>query len=181
MLSLRHTHGSASRSSYYPISTSAKFWLDENVRGWSRKTKSPLNPFRTAVSFWGQLGTNSMEFECLVPKTGRRQTCFHCLCCRAFWQYQLYFVGSATPGVKARSQAIQHLPERGCIPALEADSEYYTTLHLPQVGTGSMSNGLHRHPWIVVAYLAAGQQWSVCCGQNMMAEDPAYYITSSGQ
>ena len=29
-----------------------------------------LNPFRTAVSFWGQLGTNYLEFECLVPKTG---------------------------------------------------------------------------------------------------------------
>ena len=26
--------------------------------------------FRTAVSFWGQLGTNYLEFECLVPKTG---------------------------------------------------------------------------------------------------------------
>ena len=28
-----------------------------------------INPFRTAVSFWGQLGTNYLEFECLVPKT----------------------------------------------------------------------------------------------------------------
>ena len=29
-----------------------------------------VNPFRTAVSFWGQLGTNYLEFECFVPKTG---------------------------------------------------------------------------------------------------------------
>ena len=29
-----------------------------------------LNPSRTAVSFWGQLGTNCLEFDCLVPKTG---------------------------------------------------------------------------------------------------------------
>ena len=28
-----------------------------------------LNPFRTAVSFWGHLGINYLEFECLVPKT----------------------------------------------------------------------------------------------------------------
>ena len=28
------------------------------------------SPFRTAVSFWGQLGTKYLEFECLVPKTG---------------------------------------------------------------------------------------------------------------
>ena len=33
------------------------------------KTKA-LNPFRTAVSFWGQLGTNYLEFEWFVPKTG---------------------------------------------------------------------------------------------------------------
>ena len=31
---------------------------------------SHINPFRTAVSSWGQLGTNYLEFECLVPKTG---------------------------------------------------------------------------------------------------------------
>ena len=35
-----------------------------------RKTAAHLNPFRTAVSFWGQSGTNYLEFECLVPKTG---------------------------------------------------------------------------------------------------------------
>ena len=29
-----------------------------------------MNPFRTAVSFLGQLGTNYLEFEWLVPKTG---------------------------------------------------------------------------------------------------------------
>ena len=29
-----------------------------------------LIPVRTAVSFWGQLGENYLEFECLVPKTG---------------------------------------------------------------------------------------------------------------
>ena len=29
-----------------------------------------FNPFRTAVSFWGQLGTNYLEFECLVPQNG---------------------------------------------------------------------------------------------------------------
>ena len=29
-----------------------------------------LNPFRTAVSFWGQLGTNDLEFDWCVPKTG---------------------------------------------------------------------------------------------------------------
>ena len=26
----------------------------------------------------------------------RRQTCFHWLCCRDFWQYRIFFVGSAT-------------------------------------------------------------------------------------
>ena len=34
------------------------------------RTFRAFNPFRTAVSFWGQLGTNYLEFECLVPKTG---------------------------------------------------------------------------------------------------------------
>ena len=29
-----------------------------------------FNPFRTAVSFWGQLETNYLGFEWLVPKTG---------------------------------------------------------------------------------------------------------------
>ena len=29
-----------------------------------------LNPISTAVSFWGQLGTNYLEFERFVPKTG---------------------------------------------------------------------------------------------------------------
>ena len=29
-----------------------------------------LNPFRTAVSFWGQLGANYLELEWFVPKTG---------------------------------------------------------------------------------------------------------------
>ena len=29
-----------------------------------------LNPFRAAVSFWGQLGENYLEFEWIVPKTG---------------------------------------------------------------------------------------------------------------
>ena len=28
------------------------------------------NPFRTAVSFSGQLGKNYLEFEWIVPKTG---------------------------------------------------------------------------------------------------------------
>ena len=32
--------------------------------------RASLNPFRTAVPFWGQLGTDYSEFECLVPKTG---------------------------------------------------------------------------------------------------------------
>ena len=30
----------------------------------------PLNPFRTAVSLWGQLGKKYLEFEWIVPKTG---------------------------------------------------------------------------------------------------------------
>ena len=29
-----------------------------------------VNPFRTAVSFWGQFGTNYLEFDWCVPKTG---------------------------------------------------------------------------------------------------------------
>ena len=29
-----------------------------------------FNPFRAAVSFWGQLGANYLEFDWLVPKTG---------------------------------------------------------------------------------------------------------------
>ena len=29
-----------------------------------------LNPFRTAVSCWGQLGTNYLVFEWNVPQTG---------------------------------------------------------------------------------------------------------------
>ena len=29
-----------------------------------------LDPFRTAVSFWGQFGTNYLEFDWCVPKTG---------------------------------------------------------------------------------------------------------------
>ena len=29
-----------------------------------------LNPFRTAVRFWGQLGTKYLEFEWFAPKTG---------------------------------------------------------------------------------------------------------------
>ena len=29
-----------------------------------------LNPFRTAVSFWGQFGTNCLEFDWCAPKTG---------------------------------------------------------------------------------------------------------------
>ena len=29
-----------------------------------------FNPFRTAVSFWGQLGTNDLEFEWCVPQNG---------------------------------------------------------------------------------------------------------------
>ena len=36
----------------------------------STTTINTVNPFRTAVSFWGKLGTNYLEFECLVPKTG---------------------------------------------------------------------------------------------------------------
>ena len=33
-------------------------------------TLSCLGGFRTVVSFWGQLRTNYLEFEWLVPKTG---------------------------------------------------------------------------------------------------------------
>ena len=33
-------------------------------------SKTCLNPFRTAVSFWGQLGTYYSEFEWFVPTTG---------------------------------------------------------------------------------------------------------------
>ena len=29
-----------------------------------------LNPFRTAVPFWGQLGTNNLELDWFVPSTG---------------------------------------------------------------------------------------------------------------
>ena len=29
-----------------------------------------LNPFRTVVSFWGQLGKKNSEFKWIVPKTG---------------------------------------------------------------------------------------------------------------
>ena len=29
-----------------------------------------IHPFRTAVSFWGRLGTNYLELDCLVPETG---------------------------------------------------------------------------------------------------------------
>ena len=29
-----------------------------------------IHPFRTAVSFWGQLGTIYLEFEWIAPKTG---------------------------------------------------------------------------------------------------------------
>ena len=34
------------------------------------RSSTSVNPFRTAVSFWGQLGANYLEFEWLVPKTG---------------------------------------------------------------------------------------------------------------
>ena len=33
-------------------------------------TTGPINPFRTAVSFRGQLGANNLEFEWFAPKTG---------------------------------------------------------------------------------------------------------------
>ena len=29
-----------------------------------------VNPFRTAVLFWGQFGTNYLEFDWCVPETG---------------------------------------------------------------------------------------------------------------
>ena len=29
-----------------------------------------VNPFRAAVSFWGQFGTNYLEFDWRVPRTG---------------------------------------------------------------------------------------------------------------
>ena len=32
--------------------------------------KMGYNPFRTAVSFWGQFGTNYLGFDWCVPKTG---------------------------------------------------------------------------------------------------------------
>ena len=35
-----------------------------------QKGTGRLNPFRTAVSFWGQLGTTYLEFDGFVPKTG---------------------------------------------------------------------------------------------------------------
>ena len=31
---------------------------------------SDINTFRTAVSFWGQLGKHYLEFEWIPPKTG---------------------------------------------------------------------------------------------------------------
>ena len=33
-------------------------------------SRGPLNPFRTAVSLWEQLGTNYLEFRWCFPKTG---------------------------------------------------------------------------------------------------------------
>ena len=55
-----------------------KTWSEDMIRRHDQKTspkdtverRNHLNPFRTAVWFWGQLGANYMEFEWFVPKTG---------------------------------------------------------------------------------------------------------------
>ena len=54
------------------LSVDAAFVVFGSTLGSSLSPRSGLyiNPFRTAVSFWGQLGTNYLEFGCLVPETG---------------------------------------------------------------------------------------------------------------
>ena len=40
------------------------------IKTWLSQKGGFMNPFRTAVSFWGQLGNKYLEFEWIVPKTG---------------------------------------------------------------------------------------------------------------
>ena len=61
-----------------PLTTKPIVWSSKNsggnekfgVRVGYSSTSINIDPFRTAVSFWGQFVTKYLEFDCCVPKTG---------------------------------------------------------------------------------------------------------------
>ena len=53
---------------FYPTRVAGDNTTDSGA--YKTRSKPVFNPFRTAVSFPGQLGTGYLEFECRVPKTG---------------------------------------------------------------------------------------------------------------